>query len=120
MKETPCTPQWRKGLENPNEILSLTIFICVCGQQNSTDFYVENKIVPTCNKLIPITCEKIQSPWGGEQSLRSILHTTGMRWRKQVPRRCFPLVFNSSLTPQRRIVRLSEANRRKRGNLEQY
>jgi len=36
----------------------------VCGQQNSTDFYVENKNVPTCKKLIPITYEKIQSPWG--------------------------------------------------------
>jgi hypothetical protein len=35
----------------------------VSCQQNSTDFYVENKIVPTCNKFIPITREKIQSPW---------------------------------------------------------
>jgi hypothetical protein len=36
----------------------------VSGQQNSRDFYVENKIVPTCNKLIPTTRDKIQSPWG--------------------------------------------------------
>lgn len=63
-KEAPCTSQCRKGLETPNETLPLTIFICVCGRQNSTDFYAGNKIVPTCKKLIPITCEKIQSPWG--------------------------------------------------------
>ena len=69
MKEAPCTPRAEKDMKTRTKYYHWR-FLFVCGQQNSAAFCVENKIVPTCNKLIPITREEIQSPWGREAVLK--------------------------------------------------
>ena len=44
------------------------------------DFYVRQKVVPTCKKLLPVLREKINFQWQ-ESSLRRILKEMGFRWK---------------------------------------
>lgn len=45
------------------------------------NFYVVEKKVPTCKKLLANIRDKIQFPWG-EQSLRRLLKRIGYQWKK--------------------------------------
>jgi hypothetical protein len=51
-KEVLCTGQGRKGLENLTNVIKRTV----------KDFYVDKKTVPTYNKRLSITAEKIHFP----------------------------------------------------------
>lgn len=50
------------------------------------DFYIVQKQVPTCPKLLAAVKEKIDFPWGVD-SLRKILKTMGFRWKKSQNKR---------------------------------
>lgn len=44
------------------------------------DFYARQKVVPTCQKLLPVLREKINFQWQ-ESTLRRILKDMGFRWK---------------------------------------
>lgn len=50
------------------------------------DFYVNQKIVPSIKKLLPVLKEKINFTWSKE-TLRKILHEMGFRWKKSRAKR---------------------------------
>jgi hypothetical protein len=54
-----------------------------------TDFCVENKVVPTCKKLLPVIREKNHCSFRGEQSLRRIPDKIGFRRKNTKARESF-------------------------------
>jgi hypothetical protein len=80
-EESPlCTRGKKRPWKYEQNIIADDCYLCVVNI-TVTDFYVEKKVVPACNKLLPITREKINFPWN-EQSLRRYTTKIGFRWRK--------------------------------------
>jgi hypothetical protein len=57
-----CTPGKNRPRETHRNVIIDDFDLCVV-KRTVIDFYVENKVVPPCKKLLPVTREKINFSW---------------------------------------------------------